>query len=200
MPTGYTAKLMEKGESFQEFVMRCARAMGACVTMRDDDMNAPIPEKFEPSDYHVKALESAKERLCELQRMPHADRRLFAEKQKNDRLRSLKSSMSNMVEEDARLLAMEKKVKAWTPPTADHDGLKEFMLQQLEISKNNADYWNKDVEAASSESLDQYYNQAVVAAKRDIEYHTEEYAKEVERCESRTRWLQQLRKSLIANK
>ena len=59
MPTGYTAKLMEQGQTFPEFIMSCARAFGALIMMRDDPANAPIPEKFEPSDYHVRALKKA---------------------------------------------------------------------------------------------------------------------------------------------
>ena len=66
MPTGYTAELMEKGEPFNRFVMRCARAFGALIDLRDAQMDAPIPEKFEPSDYHVKALAKA---LAELERL-----------------------------------------------------------------------------------------------------------------------------------
>ena len=66
MPTGYTAKLMENGQSFQEFVMFCARAMGVCVMMRDDSLDKPIPEKFEPSDYELKEMAKARTELDRL--------------------------------------------------------------------------------------------------------------------------------------
>jgi hypothetical protein len=36
MPTGYTEKLMEKGQTFQQFALLCARNFGALVMMRDD--------------------------------------------------------------------------------------------------------------------------------------------------------------------
>jgi hypothetical protein len=56
MPTGYTAKLMEEGQSFPEFAMRCARNFGALIMMRDESLDVPIPEQFEPSDYYRKKL------------------------------------------------------------------------------------------------------------------------------------------------
>ena len=62
MPTGYTATLMEKGQTFQEFIMGCARAFGALIEMRDSPNDAPIPDKFEPSDYHAKRLIESREK------------------------------------------------------------------------------------------------------------------------------------------
>ena len=64
MPTGYTHPVQEgKITELRDFALNCARAFGACVTMRDDPSDTPIPGKFEPSDYHIKALKEAKEDL-----------------------------------------------------------------------------------------------------------------------------------------
>jgi hypothetical protein len=60
MPTGYTAKLYDGDQKFQDFAMECARAFGALIEMRDEPMNAKIPETFEPSEHHVNGLERAK--------------------------------------------------------------------------------------------------------------------------------------------
>ena len=65
MPTGYTATLMEKGQDFPDFVLLCARAMGATIMLRDEPLDAPIPE-FQPSDYSAKQLEESKEELARL--------------------------------------------------------------------------------------------------------------------------------------
>lgn len=53
MPTGYTANVPD-GITFEQFVWQCARGMGALVMMRDEPTGAPIPERFEPSDYNAK--------------------------------------------------------------------------------------------------------------------------------------------------
>lgn len=72
MPTGYTADLT-LDTPFERFAMRCARAMGACVMMRDDPMDAPIPDKWEPDDYYRKRLEDAKAKLAAAEEMPKAE-------------------------------------------------------------------------------------------------------------------------------
>ena len=43
--------------------MDCARAFGACIMMRDESVDAPIPEEFKPSTYHIEELEKAKSDL-----------------------------------------------------------------------------------------------------------------------------------------
>ena len=52
MPTGYTAELIEKGMEFNDFVLTCARAFGACIELRDRKL-APAPRTI-PSNgnYH----------------------------------------------------------------------------------------------------------------------------------------------------
>ena len=45
---------MNEGQDFKSFAMTCARAMGACVTIRDEPFDAPIPT-IKPSDYNAKA-------------------------------------------------------------------------------------------------------------------------------------------------
>ena len=59
MPIGYTSKLHDGDQPFNEFIMSCARAFGALVTMRDDPNDAPIPE-FEVSEYSVTSVKMPK--------------------------------------------------------------------------------------------------------------------------------------------
>lgn len=58
MPTGYTYPVAEeKVDTLAEFALQCARAFGACVTMRDEPSNKPIPEEFKPSLHYQKKLD-----------------------------------------------------------------------------------------------------------------------------------------------
>ena len=72
MPSAYTAAVSD-GIDFKTFVLRCARAMGACVSMRDDPLDVPIPERFEPSDYHVRKTLEAEAQLETLRAMSPAE-------------------------------------------------------------------------------------------------------------------------------
>src|SRR5665213_2401224 len=67
MPTGYTSKLYEgKDQSFNEFVMRCARAFGALITMRDDPSDAPIPDEFTADSYYSERIATTTRELAEV--------------------------------------------------------------------------------------------------------------------------------------
>lgn len=57
---------MADGMTFEEFIMCCARGMGALITMCDDPSNAEIPKAFKSSDYNKKRL---KETETELKRL-----------------------------------------------------------------------------------------------------------------------------------
>jgi hypothetical protein len=188
---------MESGETFPVFAMKCARAFGACVTLREEDPNAPIPDKFEPSDYSVKRLAEAERELKRLSKKTPAQQRAFGAKAKKADVARHKKWLAQRREEDARLDEMTKQVNAWTPPSPDHQEMKKFMLEQLRISRNGG-YWDDEVRKAESKPALDYYTNALASAARDIAYHREEIEKERSRVEARNRWIQQLRASLPA--
>lgn len=196
MPTGYTAKLMKSGQAFPEFIMGCARAFGALIEMRDSPNDAPIPDKFEPSDYNAKRLIEAREELAKLKAMSAEERAAFGESAKAGDIERSREYIEEALAENSRLEDMAAQVRAWTPPTKDHQGLKNFMLQQIDVSKNDVDYLERFMAEEQAKPVTAYYVEAVSSAARDMKYHAEENAKEVERTNSRTEWVQQLRASI----
>lgn len=196
MPTGYTAKLMESGQTFPEFAMTCARAFGACILMRDDDMDVPIPEKFEPSNYHLEAIEKAKAQLQQFEAMSIGERWQYGIDQKVEQLRQNNEWLEKEKAENARIDAMIAEVNNWVPPTEEHEEMKRFMLDQLKISRNTLTYQEERLKALNNKDPKTFYLDAVQRAEHDIAYHTAEHAKEVQRTNERTRWVQQLRESL----
>lgn len=196
MPTGYTAKLMENGQEFPEFVMGCARAFGALIMMRDDSSDATIPDKFEPSDYHIKKITESREALKALQIMNGSEQLIFGEEKKTDEIKRNEEWLANEISQNERLFAMENQVDSWEPPTVDHQGLKDFMLQQIKISKNDCSYIQKSLKESQEKPFLTYYMEALAKAKRDVEYHAVENVKELERNSTRNEWIQRLRSSI----
>lgn len=196
MPTGYTAELMEKGMEFKPFVLQCARAFGALITMRDDPMDADIPDKFEPSDYNVKGLAEAIQEHKRLQDMSYDKKMAFGKKQKAENIKGLQKSLATATAENERLSEMARQINAWKPPTPDHAELKNFMLNQINISMHNLSYSHEHLDDAEERSPMSYYVTAVSHVAWEINYHTEENKKECERAENRTEWVKQLRMSL----
>jgi hypothetical protein len=195
MPTAYTADIA-KGITFEKFVMNCARAFGACVTMRDDPMDAEIPEEFLPSDYHEKALAKLRKELAELNAMTPQDteRRSVEDWESQERNRA--ESLQRKADVANAYRAMLGKVNDWTPPTPDHEGLRSFMQQQISDSIKwdcDGSYYERPAEKLSAAA---WLAKRLSAVAQDIQYHTEEHEKEVTRCRERSEWVRALRRSL----
>lgn len=196
-PTGYTAPIAD-GIDFKDFIMQCARAFGALVTMRDEPMDAEIPEEFKPSDWHKDKLAEAEADYEKYKAMGLEEATVASKEEYQDELDHRKESIRKDGELKGKYLSMLAKVKAWQPPTPDHQGLKDFMVKQIEESIdfdcNHDDFYKRHpvVLKPAKEWLADKINFCL----RDIAYHTREMQAEEQRCAERTAWVQALRKSL----
>lgn len=195
MATGYTAKLMESGESFKDFALHCAHAFGALVTLRDEPMDAPIPT-FKPDSYYVKALANAHKELSNLKGMTTKQKMAYGKKEKEEAIAIRHKIISTYKEENARLEAMKEQVDAWEPPSPDHTELKTFMLEQIEMSKHDLGYSERELASVSEETEESFWEAAVGSAESSIPYYEERVAEEQKRCEGRNTWVEQIQKSL----
>lgn len=194
MATGYTAIIEEMGDvTFEEFVWRCARAMGALVMMRDESLGAPIPERFEPSDHYARSIKRARARLASVQAMTPEECEREAEKEHEVRSVERVGYCERNRHEDERYHEMIAKVSDWKPPTKDHEGLKAFMLEQLHMSLHG-DGWAPPPPRKLSGP--EWRERALRSAREDIESSERHHREEVERTESRNQWLAQLRQSV----
>lgn len=194
MPTGYTAAIAD-GIAFETFVMNCARAMGACIMLRDDPGGGEhIPERFEPSDYNARRLAEAREELSRVRAM--TTDQVIAECDRTHAIAVGEHRRRKMERDDLRKKyeAMLDRVRAWKPPTSDHDGLKSFMVQQITESIN-FDCWDHDSEPKPV-APKAWKEQLEAKLVKDCSYHAGEHAKEVERAKARTDWIVALRASL----
>jgi hypothetical protein len=196
MPTGYTAPI-EKGITFNEFVLGCARAFGALITMRDDPADAPIPDAFEVEKYHYEWVENAKAEVLRIEALTEEECRAAAKKAYDDALAYRENSIREKNELRAKYDAMLADVRAWTPPSSDHVGLKDFMIKQIEESIEwdcDTSYYERDVPMLKP--WDQWQREALNAARRTHANYEENLNKAIVAAQSRTRWVQQLRESL----
>jgi len=197
MATGYTDTIKD-GITFKQFVLKCARAFGACIEMRDESMEVPIPDKFEPSTYHLEALKKAEKELSEASNMSLEDAGEKALNEYNKRKNEYKESIRKNTVLEEKYNSMLKQVEKWIPPTAEHIGIKEFMTQQItsSIDFDCGDYYEKALRELKKSSGSEWKKQRIDSAVYDITYHTRELEKEKRRAEERTSWIKALRESL----
>lgn len=195
MSTEFTAPIYEGKEiTFEQFMLRCARNFGALVSMRDEPLDAPIPDEFQPDDYHKKEVEKLQNELDNF--VPPTREEL--EDKYQSAYNKAKADYDNKVKERKalrnRYTDMLEKVKNWQPPTSDHKNLKSFAIMQL---------WNSmDYDCSYSEfnfpDKDSWFTREFNTdhIKKSIAYHKEQYEKEVELCKERTEWVRKLKASL----
>ena len=133
MPTGYTSDI-KKGISFKTFALDCARAFGACIDMRDESKDTPIPEAFKPFTHCEERAKDIKEEIELLEIMDIKTATIKAKEEYKKETERYRLYINDACELRTKYVAMLSKVDKWQPPTAEHDGLKDFMKEQIEQS------------------------------------------------------------------
>ena len=199
MPTGYTAGIIDgKTETFQEFAKQCMRAFGACIHMRDDNMNK-VYEPRTPSDYHSKALEEAKEKLKQAENLTDAE---LIEMRKKELEESEKYHLDNISKIKASRIRLEEfltKATEFKAPTPEHEGFRKFMIEQLQSTieyDGKTDYHDNGLLEVQTElkNIDpnKIRESMITDANKNIIYHTKEYKLELERCAGANAWVDKL--------
>ncbi len=203
MPTGYTAGILDgKITTFPQFAKQCMRAFGATIHMRDDDMDAEITPRT-PSDYHIKEIERANQLLKDAEILSDKviveNRKKELEKDKEYHLKAIAKKKIDA----KKMNNILKDVKKWQPPTSDHIGIKDFMIDQIEKTIDfdcKIDYHDKALIKIKTEQLNinasEIRKQIIEQAKENLVYHNAENLKQVQVCEQSNKWVTDLLGSL----
>lgn len=196
MPTGYTAKLYEGAEqSFEEFVWSCVRAMGVAVTMRDDPLDKPVPERFGGHDsYYEKRIAEHEAEWARLENMSLTDCDDAAELEYETERGRVEEANRKDAELRSRYESMLAQVLAWEPPTTEHEGLKKFMADQLTESIRFDTGHHRSL--PSKKTGTEWRRERIERLTSDLEYARKHLHEERERAEGRNDWLRALRLSV----
>lgn len=194
MPTGFTAKVADGTVTeLKPFVLQCARAFGALVTMRDEPWDAPLPEKLELSDYYPVKIVEIEKQLAELEAMTieQAEEAQEAEIAKAEH-RADKYAVK-LASQSENYKSMIAKVREWSGAP---EGIKEFALSQLEESLE----W--DCGGSYTPKVPDKVPATVWLASekaelvKDLTFYKRRYAEELSVNNEQNTWLKQLRESL----
>jgi len=192
MPTGYTNAILE-GCTFQEFVWRCARNFGALIMMRDGPIDAPIKQQ-EVDSYYTESLVRAEDEYVRFNKLSQdelkAEYLTYAKEQDADRAKA----ESKRLEEKDRYLEVLNHVTTWTPPTPEHQGLKDFMIQQINESirfdcGDMSEYYE-------TLSYDHWLTKKSKDVKWQLQYHREALEKQKTLVAGRNQWINALHNSV----
>jgi hypothetical protein len=204
MPTGYTAGIIDgKITTFEQFATQCSRAFGATIHMRDNPLDSPY-EPRTPSEYYVNSLQSQREKLEEMKTMTDEAIVQDFENLLNDSLKYHERELEKTKVNLGRLNSIMESAKSWVPPTEDHEGVRDYMIDQLEITiKADGDpsyHVNKIVQAKKEleEGIDPkvYREEKIKEIEDRISYYEGEVQKELERCKQSNDWMDKFLESI----
>ena len=191
MPTGYTEDIYNgKNVTFKDFALKCARAFGACVHQREDNIDDPPKLKKPDIAYYEDKLKKAKA----FKKPTKAEYNLYIAKETE----YLEIELAKNEKRLADYKAMLVNVKNWLPPTKEHFRFKEFMMEQLNgsIYADSSEYYVKELKRIKSLTYKDYCDILKTDAKNDIVSYIDEIKKEKARTEKSNKWLTELFKSL----
>lgn len=203
MPTGYTAYI-EDGSitTGAEFLMLCSRAFGVAADLRDEPLSVATPEHVEPNtkcrDRYTKAIAILNAALA----LTTDEAREKMRQSHEEKVRTAKSYLTTLEETNKRYDAVRKQVEAWVPPTKEHIGIKEFALNQIDISVDSDNYLEsirKDANAVLDDSdaaVAEYIAREIKFCEGDVERAKEAWNAEIKRTEKRNLYMRQFLDSL----
>jgi hypothetical protein len=193
--TGYIHNMIDNKLNFKDFVYSCARAFTPLILMREDPLNAPIPDKFDHDEYHSKELDKVRKKYKMLSSMDSQEQLAYGKKTKAKLVKIYEESLALAEDNFKKVSAMLKKVENWKPPSKDHEPLKAYMINQLNESRD-IKYEREALVGVEIRSEQSFYDADLDISKRDIKYHTEKRIEEIERTTARNLWIKLLKESV----
>lgn len=197
MASGYTDKI-SKGMLFEDFLLGCAKAFGACISLRDDPLSKEIPQEFKPSNHYRDYAISTQAEIKQLKKMTLKEATKQGKKKYDSDTNYIREANKKDKFLKDRYLEMLNKVKLWNPPTSDHTNLKEFMITQINQSiEFDCDIRRRKLFEVEFLCGEQWFNMKMKMLLESLDYNIKEWEKEKQRCKERTKWVKDLRDSLI---
>lgn len=195
MPSGYTHDIYDGKEvTGVEFILKCSRAFGAAVMMREEPLSNPIRE-IEVSDYHIKSMERASRDLENILALSTDEIIATIEENYQQRLEDIQQTLEAKNKLRASYEKVLREVEAWVPPTDEHSRLKEYAIEQLE-SSIDFDCDTSHLYPPTKESPDEWMAGCIQYYEGEVAYHTKQYEEEVQRVAKQNKWVRDLYDSL----
>lgn len=195
MPTGYT-QMIKNGQvkTPQEFLHLCLRNFGVCVSMKEEplDVRKDYTDnimKFTQGDvdYHRERMKSAEERMQKILKMTDEELYQMYLKKYSETKVWCEDRIKEAHAVDEKYNEFSEAIGKWDC-SPDYEPIKKFALDQLRVSMEGTDYYEKELAKIgdlSRESFqknrDEFYNGLVSDTQWDINYHKDEMERAVKR-------------------
>ena len=190
MLNGYTQKLAEEGQPFNDFAWTCAKAFGPMLGLLED---SSLGDEY--YIYHQKEEQLAEIAINKFLSMSADERLAYGEEHKQKDILYYEEIIEKIKARNLRIEEMETRVVAWNPPE-QYNELKAFMLSQLSKAKSDTGFLNRQLEEARTVTPMDLWQEAVDRAIRDRAYHREEGVQMLKQHEQDIQWINNLKEIL----
>ena len=204
MPTGYTADVLDgKITTLAEFAKTCIKNFAACSHMREDGPGAEYRPRVADS-YYKEQLDAAFQTMTYLN--DPAEWTAMASRCKQGILDKIEQYEASITKAKANRISTERMlvlVNDFDPPTSEYQGLKRFMIEQLETTLRfdcSTRFYEESLAELNTKLRD--FNSVTAMQQlreqtsKDILRYNEEYIKERDHCETSNKWVEVLLEAL----
>ena len=148
MPTGYTQQIIDGTvKTPKEFLHLCLRNFGICISMKDESLNLQgdyteyIKKYYQDiMGYYTKALENAKKEYERVINLSDDDLYEMYIKKFSDNRDYYQKRTDEAKKQNSKFQSFYDAIKNWDC-SEEFDNIKEFALNQIDISKEAEDYY-----------------------------------------------------------
>jgi len=198
MPTGYTHNIARNDFTFEDYALTCARAFGATSHQRDSNLNER-PKCSLDDEYYTERFNESSALLKTLEEMDDAAIEKYGQNCKDKEILSINTELSKRQDLYENYFIMLSKVNAWQPPSLDHEPLKKFMIEQINISIESdcdLEYYAETLEKVSKMSNRDFYETELKSVISDVFYYKDQIEKYNRNVDKSNQWILDLYKSL----
>lgn len=200
--TGYTEQI-ENGNvtTGKDFLKLCTRAFGVAMDMIEKPLSVPTPTHFEPNPYYKEKYDKAVEVRNKYRQMTFEEAKQDIIKKHNAEITQTKKFLEKYKLEDEKYKKVRDEIKEWIPPTPQYEALKNFALDQIDLSMNTYLYnslekeLNKELDI-SDDAVWKYINNMNASCEKNVGEAYEQWQKDLKRTAEKNTWMRQLLESL----
>ena len=168
-----------------------------------DDYTEDISKGYqEDINYHKRQLTSAEKKLSEIQSMSEEELCEKYIKETSDNIQYYLKAEDKRSKNNKKYLEIYNAIAAWDC-NPEFQNIKDFALNQIDISMDKGDYYQKAIKKYGEptregfqQKKDEYLQKLIKDAKWDVDYHTEELEKAIDRKEKNLKFYKEFKKNL----
>ena len=200
--TGYTAQI-ENGNitTGKDFLKLCTRAFGIAMAMREKPLSVPTPSQFEPDSYYKQKYDKAVEVRDKWRQMTFDETKQEMIEKHNAKITQAKKSLEKYKLEDEKYKKVRNEIVKWNPPTDEHKALKNYALEQIDLSMNTGLYKYLEIDLnkkldISDDAVWKYINDMNASCEKNVGEAYEQWQEDLKRTAEKNTWMRQFLESL----